>query len=360
MEQNKTGLSADLNLVYSTMPSGLLNQEGYSRLSALLDMLPAALTNFWGLECRLNEQAPLADMLLEIKRGTPGHKLLAGHSSSAVDDLCRDYPIWRETRSFAQQWLCAETLINRHVLNLWLEFDTEKALSCDDAIGLIGQPSVFLGFSSAQLPMDELRELLNEAASFLKISKDTQEKIVSLIKSIPPTGQLFQLGSMLGRPGKDTRLCFNKLSPGLIPQWLSNSGWHGNTQVLTETLGMLDPLVRALAIDLNLTETGISDKIGIECYVDWSERNTDLWAYLLDRLKEYIHIHPSKHSGLLLYPAELSLPISRRKDSGLNLLLFKMLHHIKLGFHGNTLSDAKAYLAIYRPGIQPDNHWLVE
>lgn len=358
----QTILSADLNLLRETIPPGLLSDEGYSRLAAVADLLPAALTNFWGLESRLHEMSPLTDILLEIKRNTPGHRLLVGQCASGLDQLYRMYPLWRQIRSFAAQWVQDQSLLNKHILNLWLEFDTEKPVSLEAAIELIGLPSVFLGFRSADQTLGELRELLSQTGDFLQIPGEVLENVVSFIGSIPPPGQLFQLGSMLGRHCRDIRLCINKLNPVLIPDWLKDMGWQGHAQALKAFLDMLTPIVRTMAVDLNLTETGISEKIGIECYLDWDRNDTGTWSSFLDRVSEYVHIHPSKRSGLLRYPGEVLLPVSRRKEASdtLSLLLFKMIHHVKLGFYDGGITDAKAYLAIYRPGIQPNNNWLVD
>jgi len=359
---SQTRLSADLNLVYQSMPAELVNEEGYRRLLAVTDVLPAALTNFWGLECRLQELAPLSDILLEIKRNSSGHKLLAGPGTSGMDTLFRNYAVWREIRSFAQQWLHSDSLLSSHIVNMWLEFDTEKPVFQEDMTGFIARPSVFLGFRSAGLTAGELRGLLEQSATLLRLSKETIESIVSFVGGIPSPGQLFQLGSMLGRPTRDIRLCINRLGYDMIPGWLSDMGWQGNGKALTGILGVLAPIVRTFAIDLNLSETGISEKIGIECYMDWDEKDPGIWAGFLDRLDGYVPIHPFKRSGLLLYPGELHLPAFRRKENpdALSLLLCKMIHQIKLGFNKEAVSDAKAYLAIYRPGIQPGNNWLAE
>ena len=359
---NQTNLSADLDLLHGTIPPELLNPDGYRRLTAVADMLPASLTNFWGLESRLHEPMPLTDILFEVKRNTPGHRLLAGQYTSSLDQLCRMYPLWQQIRSFAAQWIQHQSFMNKHILNLWLEFDTEKPISWEAAGGLIGLRSVFLGLRSAELTMDELHELLSQSCDLLQISGETLENVISFIGSIPQPGQLFQLGSMLGRPCRAIRLCINKLNPLLIPDWLKDMGWRGNAKALKAVFDMLAPAVRTLAVDLNFTGTGISEKIGIECYLDWDRKDTDNWADFLDELSEYVCIHPSKRSGLLRYPGEVPLPASRRKETSdtLSLMLFKMIHHIKLGFHDGGITDAKAYLAIYRPGIQPDNNWLVD
>jgi len=359
--RTKESLKADLNTICKDMPVGLLDREGYLRLAAITAMLPAELSNFWGLECRLNTDEPLADVLFEIKNNTFGQKLLAGHKPSCLDALCAEHSVWREIRTFTSQWVQELNILNKHILNLWLEFDAEHLASHDFAENLIRYPSVFLGLRSKELSRAERAEILHHASDLLHIPGFLLADLQSFMDSIPPAGQLFQLGSMLGRPSRDIRVCVNQLHPDVIPGWLSEIGWRGDKQALSEFLHRLTPLLRALAIDLNLTEDGPSGKIGIECYMDWDDNSPEQWAVLLCFLQKFVLCRPDKIKGLLQYPGSVPLAISNKAtDSALYLSLFKMIHHIKLGFDGERIIDAKVYLAIYRPGIHFNNNWFIQ
>jgi len=360
-KRTKESLKADLNTICKDMPVELLDREGYLRLAAITAMLPAELSNFWGLECRLNTDEPLADVLFEIKNNTLGQKLLAGHKPSCLDALCAEHSVWREIRTFASQWVQELNILNKHILNLWLEFDAEHLASHDFAENLIRNPSVFLGLRSKELPRAESAEILHHASELLHIPGFLLADLQSFIESIPPAGQLFQLGSMLGRPSRDIRVCVNQLHPDVIPGWLSEIGWRGDKHALSEFLHRLTPLLRATAIDLNLTEDGPSEKIGIECYMDWDDNSPEQWAVLLSFLQKFGLCSPNKSKGLLQYPGSVPLAISNKTtDGALYLSLFKMIHHIKLGFDGRRIIDAKVYLAIYRPGIHFNSNWFIQ
>lgn len=358
----KDSLKVDLNTIYKDMPEELLEREGYLRLAAVTALLPVELSNFWGLECRLHTADPLADVLFEIKNRSLGQKLLAGHNPSSLDALCAEHSVWREMRTFAGQWAHEANILNKHICNLWLEFDTEQLTSHDFAAHLIRNPSVFLGLRSKELSRPERAEILHYASDLLHIPGFLLADLQSFMNSIPPAGQLFQLGSMLGRPSRDIRVCVNQLHPEVIPVWLSDVGWRGDKLALSEFLHRLTPLLRALAIDLNLTEDGPASKIGIECYMDWDNESPEQWAVLLDLMQEFVQCHPGKRKGLLQYPGAVPLPAKRREtsDNALCLSLFKMIHHIKLGWDGGCPTDAKAYLAVYRPGIHFNSKWFIQ
>jgi len=361
-KQTKASLAADLNSIFKDMPSELINQEGYLRLSALTQMLPSEFSNFWGLECRLNTDEPLADILFEIKNNTSSQKLLAGYKPSSLDILCANYNAWHKIRAFANHWAEEQSILNEHILNLWLEFDTEQLTSHKFAKDLLQKPSIFLGLRSRELSESGCTQILYHANSLLLIPDLLLDNLQSFISHIPSPGQLFQLGSMLGRTSRDLRVCVNRLPFDVVPDWLLDIGWKGDNQALSVVLNKLAPLLRASAIDLNLTEHGPSEKIGIECYMGWDDVGLEQWELFLDTIQEFVLCSPAKRTGLLQYPGEVLLPaMSRRTTDGtLCFSLFKRIHHIKLGFDNGHVTDAKAYLSIHKPSMQTNNDWLIE
>lgn len=362
VEQTKAILTKDLNAIFKDMPSELINQEGYLRLSALTEMFPSEFSNFWGVECRLNTDEPLADILFEIKNNTSSQKLLAGYKPSNLDILCANYNAWHKIRAFANHWAQEQSILNKHILNLWLEFDTERLTSHKFAEDLLQKPSVFLGLRSRELSESECTQILYHANSLLLFPKILLDSLQSFISHIPSPGQLFQLGSMLGRTSRDLRVCVNHLPFDVVPNWLVDIGWKGDSQALSVVLSKLAPILRAFAIDLNLTEQGPSQKIGLECYIDWEEGSSDQWKLFLGTIQQFILCSPAKRIGLLQYPGEVLLPSTSRRtaDGALCFSLFKRIHHIKLGFDNGHVTDAKAYLSIHKPGMQTNSDWLIE
>ncbi|GAB6179494.1 hypothetical protein JCM14036_08130 [Desulfotomaculum defluvii] len=360
-ECTEDSLKEDLDIICKDMPAELLDREGYLRLSAITSLLPFELSNFWILECLLNRDEPLSDVSFEISNNTLGQKILAGDSPSCLDDLCLNHNVWKELRAFTRQWAQESNILNKHIRNLWLEFDTECLATHEFAKNLIGNPSIFLGFRSNELSNSERAEILHRSSDLLHIPDFLIEDILSFMNNIPSTGQLFQLGSMLGRPSRDTRVCVNQLHPEVIPFWLSEIGWSGDNLALSEFLNRLTPLLRDFAIDLNLTKDGPSRKIGIECYMDWDNDSPGKLEVLLDFIQEFIWCSPNKRKGLLQYSGSVPLPAIRKKapDGALYSALFKRINHIKLVLDGRRITDAKVYLAIYRPSLLFFNNWFI-
>lgn len=348
---------SDLKLAYNSWPQELVSIEGYLRLQAVARQLPADLSNFWGLETRLHSPEKLVDVLFEIKNKSLGQKLLAGQDASCLDELCAEYTAWDRLRAFAKLWSQEQGVLTR-VPNLWLEFDTQDVASHLDAADLIHRPSIFLGLRSKVMERHEQQELLHQASDVLNLPLSLFEQVYSFIQSIPPPGQLFQLGLMLGRPSQDVRVCVNHLAPEQVPGWLSAINWPGDIQALRDLLQKLGSELKGLALGFNLCAAGAEEKIGLECYMDWNEQGPEQWAYLLDLLEEFNPCHSVKRAGLLAYPSVNPLPAGFRKNTQgtVCLSLFHMIHHIKLSFDLDRVSQTKAYLAVFKPDLSFTNN----
>ena len=164
------------------------------------------------------------------------------------------------------------------------------------------------------------------------------------------------------------RVCVEKLASEKIPDWLGQLGWKGDRGALTELLETITPLLKTTAVNLNLTEAGLDEKIGLECYMDWLVDDAEQWAPLLDYIEQAELCLPQKRKGLLEFPGitpALGLSASQNEQV-LFLRLFRKIHHIKLSFQAGRVVEAKAYLALSRPGLHLDepsterDAWLVE
>ncbi len=352
---------SDLSIAYNSWPQELVSAEGCLRLKSLAGQLPEDFSDFWGLESRLLSPEALVDVLFEVKNKSLGQRLLAGQLPSCLDALCAEHIAWDRLRAFAKLWSQEQDPLSK-VPNLWLEFDTQEAVSHLDAANLIARPSIFLGLRSKQMKRQERKELFQQASRVFQLSLPIFEQVHSFIESIPSPGQLFQLGFMLGRPTRDIRVCVNHLAPEQVPGWLSAINWPGDIQALQQILQRLEPELKALALGFNLCPDGVENRIGLECYMDWNDLKPEQWACLLDILDEFSPCHPAKRAGFLTYPGEYQLPAGLRKNAqgAVCLSLFHMIHHIKLSFDLDRVSQVKAYLAVYKPDLSFADNWYLQ
>ena len=358
-------------LIEDNISPVVVDTTGLSMLRALCGLLPEGLATFWGLECRLGQQQPCADILFEIKRGSPGHIRLSGEVPSSLDRLCAEFRMWALLREFAGRWADVDQPGLQNIRNIWLEFDSAAAIDVDDAYALAGAPSLFWGTElTADTERESLQVLFQEMAKFHgEIVVPTY--LYDVVRMLPEGAVLFQAGMMVSRQQPVVRLCVNKVNGDDTLKWLAGIGWPGDMKELTALFDVLRPVVDTVAVDIDVTDSGIQPKLGLECYLSWANMDAAQWEPLLDMLVTLKLSRSDKAEGILAFPGNgLTLKDNVIGDAvyshyGMNI------HHIKLVVVGAQIEEAKAYLGFHRPGVRygeitgkstspGDNAWLVE
>jgi hypothetical protein len=115
------------------------------------------------------------------------------------------------------------------------------------------------------------------------------------------------------------------------------------------------PLCRSFNFGLNLTEDGAGDTFGVECYKEWLDDDPAQWRTLLGELARCGLCLPEKAQGVMDYAGITALPLSKRIASDVIYLnTYRKIHHLKLTISRGALAQAKAYLAVTRPGLPMD------
>jgi hypothetical protein len=201
-----------------------------------------------------------------------------------------------------------------------------------------------------------LQLLLAAMSSFQQADVDGQ-LLQSLVASLPNEAQLFQVGMMASRSQPVVRGCVNRIAAQDVASWLADLNWPGDTAVLTELLHTLAPRLQSLAVDVDFTAAGVAAKVGLECYMDWANADPNQWLPLLDYLAGLQLCVPSKQRGILAFPGTNRL-LSSQQHTMCGIiypLLIHNIHHLKLSVMNNRIVEAKAYLGVYRPGINYDH-----
>jgi hypothetical protein len=353
---NEASLSDVLRDCAPSFTPDLAGGDAWTALDAACRRLPATLSTFWGVETRLGDDRPELDVLVEIKRGAPGHALLAG-SSAAIDRLCATAETWRALRQFAMTWGDRAHALHGLVRNLWLEFDLVAArASAADALAV---PCVFWGPERAPITSGPaLMDLLEAVGrAFAPYPRHLPRDLLDpLVRGLPPGARAFQVGAMRLRGDVVLRVCINAIASNAVPAWLGSAGWSGDLDALREELRALDGLVRAIAVDVDVTAAGLGPKLGIECYLDWTNASSDQWIPLLDFLGGARGLcRPAKRRAIARFPQRTDFSISEQlsvsRSGFLSPVLFRNIHHVKLAFVDDRFTEAKAYLGVARPGV---------
>jgi hypothetical protein len=315
------------------------------------ERLPMRFSNFWGFECRLSDPEPSADILFEIKKEALGPAFLAGESPSLIDDLCEAYPAWKTFRALAKDWTNPGHAWNRDIRNLWLEMD----LIGSDTESVMRRPNIFFG---PEQKTSNAR-ILGLIEGFMRVFERSASQACALLEffdCLPEGARIFQVGFMLGR-ANDTgiRLCVNKVAQDQVLPWLTRlcPGMSAaEAASLKNGLETVSALCHDVDFGFNLTEEGVGDSFGVECYEDWLDEDPAQWRPLLDELTRAGLCLPEKAQGVRDYAGITASPLSKRVVSDVVYLnTYRKIHHLKVTASRGALTQAKAYLAVSRPGV---------
>jgi hypothetical protein len=342
-----------LDGVAPSLPESLFGEECRRQMRLVAGRLPTRLSSFWGFECRLGETASLSDILFEVKKGTQGPAFLAGRQPSAMDGLCLEYPAWEKFRSFAQGWTDTEHAWNRDIRNLWLEMDLAGA----DAESVLRQPNIFFG-PEPETSNERVYSLITELMCAFGRPVSQARALREFLDALPEGARVFQIGFMLAREDDDgIRLCVDKTQQGTENNlaWLARllrATGTSEAESLKAALGSIFPLCRETNFGFNLTEDGVGDAFGVECYEDWLNEDPGQWQPLLDELTQAGLCLPEKAQGVRDYAGITATPLIGRIDHDVIYLnTYRKIHHLKITLSRGVMTQAKAYLAVSRPGV---------
>ncbi len=341
-----------IDSVRESLPQALIDGAGYEYIFRVAEALPAELTTFCGLECRLEQKKALSDISMETRKDSIGHRILAGNLPSSIDELCNRSVPWRELREFAQLWAGPDHPFHTGIRNIWTEFDASEMASGSEPSKIVDCPCIFFGMEKAGPDID-IGQILNT----INPAGGNHEAITiafnAFRKTLPEKASLFQVGLMLSRSTEALRVCVNGIAPEKVSPWLAGLDWPGNINRCESALEDLAPKVERICVDLNLSPDGIDKKIGLECYMDRSKDGADQWQPLLSFVEQKGLCVPEKRTGLNDFPGTSKSPVHLRRGSEgfIYVNTARKIHHLKLNFDGNTFTEAKAYLALNRPGL---------
>jgi len=352
----------------------LISRDAISHIRRIGALLPGALTDFFGFECPLGTHEAKADFLICSRASEGGRDVLAGQRPSReLPAFLERHPVWQRVRDFSRDWSDSQSPLFEAIHNLWVEFDV------DGMPPAIPVPSVFVG-SEALRPTEAAADpglmprhcawLLDRALPLL-IGRDvdgpTRCQVARCLNLLPAEARIFQVGLMLARASRITRLCVRGVSSKQIPEYLQALGWEGSFPELEGLLKSLAPLVERIDLDMDVRDR-VLPKIGLECYpamtaparpfldhLVLSGLSTAAKAEALLRWSGMVHQRVTRD----VWPRDL-LSLSAFLDGRVHSTFLRWLHHIKVVYEPGFPLQAKAYLAVKHQWVTPGEvkQWL--
>lgn len=347
----------------------LVSPEALSTIRQIGSLLPGAITDLFGFECPLGVREPRADFLVCSRASQGGREVLTGQRPGRDLALSLEaHPVWRRIRAFAREWSAPSSPLYAAIHNIWLEFDV------DGAAPSVPVPSVFFGSEALQAPAEKAAntDVLPPHCAWLstlalplllvqEVGLAPRRQIARCVNLLPPGARIFQVGLMLARISRVTRLCVRGISAPEIVEYLQALGWEGSALELETLVNSLASVVERIDLDLDVTDR-VLPKVGLECYPAMSlpaiQRFLDFLAAsglaTAEKAQALAQWGGMAHEQLTpdAWPREL-LSVSRFLGGRVHSTFLRWLHHVKVVHEPAHPLQAKAYLAISHQWIAP-------
>ncbi len=317
-------MDATLRALEGYLPPLLVGAGALGRLREVTGMLPAALSESWYLECRLNGEERV-DLIVRV--GPEGGGMLAGDGR------------WGALREWCAEWADPESALHRDVRRIWLEFDLEDGVAV---------PGVFLewrGEADAGRMAEALAPLGAEPAG-----------LRGALGALPAGARVLYTGLFPSRGGGAFRLCVAGLDRLGLLGYLRAAGWPGPLDELAALTAEMGEAREGAALrDAALVHldvgAGLHPRVGLEYVSSRREqaRGTVAERRFMEHLVERGLCGRERMDALLAWPG---CTVERFGHQLWESVVFRRVNHVKLTVAAGTPLQAKAYLTLsqsFRP-----------
>ncbi len=267
----------------------LISDSCWDLIHELTDEMPFDSVAQFGLEMHVSSSDPFAEPNVRLHPGTllAKHcctgKIPQVHGGAAISEYLgsgNDADVFRPTRK-------------RFVD---LEFDWDQLQSTESPI-----PGVFM-IESFSEPVEKIAGLIartgHREANERELAK--LQRVLDAFQAAPD--ECFQIGFMASRRPATFRLVSQPLLPSAIPDFLERVGWPGQVGSVVETLNGLGQLPLLARAAPDITEQGVTGRLGVELMVPRFELGCRGWEPLVAKLESEGLCLPEKAMGLLAWP----------------------------------------------------------
>ena len=332
-------------------PASLLDDEGWTRLLERVEDLPPAAAAYFGLEFRLGDPAPLADVCVPL-------------TSDVAEAATLEYPVARRfirrARSGAplkpseaalarciSEFGRSDSVLASWAKGVLLEYDV-AALSA----GSHGTPGIFLslrkerGASRRRVQNTARREITRTLANACGWSADSvqQREVELAFDALPAGARINQAGAMPDRAGRAIRLVAGGIDETEVPAFLARLCWPGPVSAVRDVLASLHAVRSKVALSFDITAQGAGPRLGLEMYAkgsgDFRYTTRGDWQPCVARLVEKGWCTAAKARGLLEWPGHQKMYADKAV-----FIAYQGINHVKVTVNGNDV-EAKGYVGM--------------
>ncbi|MCY4441303.1 MAG: hypothetical protein OXE53_14000 [Deltaproteobacteria bacterium] len=330
--------------------SSLLDGRGWQRVLNHLQDSPATAVRLFGLEIRLADPAPVADLAIPVSPDSPtaAHFIAAGAAADRHSDaarLARCISEMSRAGSPLAQW----------VTSAFLEYDI-AALPPGTAAAAPGVCLALRSLPSAEAghpAPDTIAAALADVAGWAHDVRE-QRAVQRAFDALPPDATIAWAGALPGRGLRAIKLVTRGVDGPATPGFLARLRWPGSIKAVADVLSIMTDVCSPalLQLSFNLTRDGPLPALGLELFVGtkpvWLTSGRDDWRPLVVRLVREGWCLPDKAQGLLAWPGREKFFTAQGP-----LLVHRGINHVKLSIKDGSTS-AKAYVGV---GCFPIGGW---
>lgn len=352
-------LAGTLETVAPHVPPALVPPSAWSRVLSAARCMPAPLTDWIYLECRLLTGAPhQVDLIWRLS--TAGRDLLVNRDTDVTSLEQLAGPHWGRLHDLCRRWADPGSVLHRAIDYLWLEFDL--AAGADGSPSHIPLPGVFVDFAddpgtrrSCTEPGGVL-ELVLEILHAGPFAQSTTQRLRECLAKIPDGAYVPCVGYFSSRNGEAVRLCVANLDDITLPTYLGDIAWPGSSAGLQRSIAPLafhrtGQRKGVSMLHLDLTDA-VLPKISVECGFAHAPqiRGQLVETALLDELVSRGLCSSSQRDDLKAWPG---LSVAVLGHELWPSLVMRRVNHLKVVYEGDRLAEVKAYLSLSYKRRQP-------
>lgn len=334
------------------LPPALVAPAAGSRLRAVAASLPAALTSWIYLECRLRSDAPRVDLIVRVDQR--GRDILAGNNPVlALDGALHSHPVWRDIGALGVEWSTPSSPMSAAVERIWLEFDIHEA-GDPLAAPAMPAPGVFIELAReayAQHRRDErCRVALATLGNFLPegMLADMTHTLRRCWELLPAGASIPYLGLFPARGSSAVRVSVAGLGDADLMAYLRAVRWPGSHRRLTSAIGLLTPPPRAPQPRMAIVNLDVGPVLGTGVGIEYVLSHAAqlhgglLETAFLEKLVERGLSSAAKRDALLDWP---SASLQTMRHELWRSRASRRVNHVKLVCAGDGMPEVKAYLS---------------
>ena len=332
-------------------PASLLGGEGWARLLERAAELPAAAAAFFGLEFRLGDADPSADLCVPVASHIGGAAALEAPVARRFVREARGGARLQPSRAALARCIGgfgrADSALARWAAGALLEYD----VAAPGAVGR-GTPGIYFrlrrepgpsGHDVRASARSDVARALADASGW-KADGAEQREVERAIDALPRGARIAQAGAMPDRPGRAIRLLVRGVDASAAPDLLARLRWPGRIAPASAILTDLLEVGSRFALSFDVTARGVGPRLGLEVHAgrgaNWQETRRSDWQPCLARLVARNWCIPSKAQGLLAWPGHQKMYF----DNAV-FLAHQGINHVKVTVAGDVVK-AKGYVGM--------------